>query len=355
MKISDGLNKNKSQIILTEKLHPHFKSIETAKINRPINYISLRKKIRENNEPIKVNLLSRYEKLNKQKLKDLTEVKKKNKIIYQFTSNKNKYHKERNNSYFYSNIDKINYISHSSTKENTPKTKEFNNFSFFQSSSYIKQYFIGNSKNAIRKKLFDQNSNNKELNKTFEKYSNRSITSKFIQAKEQWAKNYFATVIQKIFRGYIFRNNFMNKEKSKNRFNIYIKKMPKDKVYLNKFIKIKNADLLAVLKQHNRSVTNMKKSIDEYNKNSDKNEIEVSFNKKTNSKQFNKIKEIVIKKKKNGPIVNLNMNNYFMPNYICQYNNCTYNNNYENKILLNYINNNALQYNNKKSLNSTLK
>jgi len=173
MKISDGLNKNKSQIILTEKLHPHFKSIETAKINRPINYISLRKKIRENNEPIKVNLLSKYEKLNNQKLKDLTAVKKNNEIKYQLSSNKNNHHKERNNSYFYSNIDKLNYIHHSSTKENTPKAKEFNNFSFFQSSSYIKQYFIGSSKNAIRKRLFDQNSNNKELNKTFEKYSNR--------------------------------------------------------------------------------------------------------------------------------------------------------------------------------------
>jgi hypothetical protein len=173
------------------------------------------------------------------------------------------------------------------------------------------------------------------------------MSSKFIQAKEKWTKNYFATVIQKIFRGYIFRSNFLNKANSKNKFNIYIKKMPKDKSYLTKFIKIKNSDFLDVSKQHNRSYINKK---------NDKIGLGASFTKTVNSKQYNKIKEIVIKKKKNCPIVNLNMNNYFMPNYICQYNNCTYNSNYNNEILLTYNNNtNSLKYYKKSMLNSIFK
>jgi hypothetical protein len=344
MKISNGLNKNKSQIILAEKLNPNCKSIETITINRPLDLKGLTKKnTDDNNDSIKVNRLTRYIKLNKPKLRDLREAKSGSKIKEMNLSNNNI---EKSNSYFYSSMNQINNINNS-LKENTPHIKGYNKISFFRPSNNIAKNFVESTKNTIKKKLFVKKIEHKELNKTFGKYSNKTMSSKFIQAKEKWTKNYFATVIQKIFRGYIFRSNFLNKANSKNKFNIYIKKMPKDKSYLTKFIKIKNSDFLDVSKQHNRSYINKK---------NDKIGLGASFTKTVNSKQYNKIKEIVIKKKKNCPIVNLNMNNYFMPNYICQYNNCTYNSNYNNEILLTYNNNtNSLKYYKKSMLNSIFK
>jgi hypothetical protein len=90
MKISNGLNKNKSQIILAEKLNPNCKSIETITINRPLDLKGLTKKnTDDNNDSIKVNLLTRYIKLNKPKLRDLREAKSGSKIKEMNLSNNN--------------------------------------------------------------------------------------------------------------------------------------------------------------------------------------------------------------------------------------------------------------------------
>lgn len=343
MKIPSKITKYKSESILTEKMNPHYKSIEATRKKDAINLIRLKKRMKDNNNKgsIKVNLSHRYAKLNILDVKNVREVKTRNEMSKLFSSNNsiNSNNKEKRISYFYSTIHKLNHINiNNSINGNTYQKKENNKIRFFRPSNIINQYFIESTKNKIKKNLF-ANNNHKELNKTEVKYSNRTITSKFIQAQEQWANNYFATVIQKIFRGYIFRINFLNKMSLKNRYNIYIKKIPKYKAYQNKIIKMTNSELLETQKKYDKNNMFMKKSLNEYSKRNDKYEVRTYINKKPNSKKLNKIKEIVITKKKDCPIVSLNMNNIFLPNYICQYNNCTYNSNYNNEILTTYSNN----------------
>lgn len=343
MKIPSKLNKYKSESILTEKMNPHYKSIEVKKKKDAINLIRLKKRMKDNNNKgsIKVNLSHRYAKLNISGVKNEREVKTRNEKSRLSSSNNslNSNNKEKSISYFYSTIHKLNHINiNNSINGNTYQNKENNIIRFFRPSNITNQYNIESTKNKIKKNLF-ANKNHKELNKTEVKYSKRTMTSKFLQAQEQWANNYFATVIQKIFRGYIFRINFLNKMSLKNRDNIYIKKIPKYKAYQTKFIKMTNSEILETQKKYNKNNIFMKKSFNEYSKRNDKYEVRTYINKKPNSKKFNKIKEIVITKKKDCPIVSLNMNNIFLPNYICQYNNCTYNSNYNNEILPTYSNN----------------
>ena len=71
------------------------------------------------------------------------------------------------------------------------------------------------------------------------------LTKKFIEAQNNWRKNYFATVIQKIYRGFIFRKNLSQNKisiistttNSKNKnininSSIYVKKKVKDNNYI---------------------------------------------------------------------------------------------------------------------------
>ena len=323
MKIPSKLNKYKSESILTEKMNPHYKSIEVKKKKDAINLIRLKKRMKDNNNKgsIKVNLSHRYAKLNISGVKNEREVKTRNEKSRLSSSNNslNSNNKEKSISYFYSTIHKLNHIIiNNSINGNTYQNKENNIIRFFRPSNIINQYNIESTKNKIKKNLF-ANKNHKELNKTEVKYSKRNYP--------------------KIFRGYIFRINFLNKMSLKNRDNIYIKKIPKYKAYQTKFIKMINSEILETQKKYNKNNIFMKKSFNEYSKRNDKYEIRTYMNKKPNSKKFNKIKEIIITKKKDCPIVSLNMNNIFLPNYICQYNNCTYNSNYNNEIFPTYSNN----------------
>ena len=89
-----------------------------------------------------------------------------------------------------------------------------------------------------------------ELKSENKNYDNKKgLSKKFIEAQNNWRKNYFATVIQKLFKGYYFRKNYnklnMNSHSnlnistnSKNNKNInensiiYVKKKAKDNNYL---------------------------------------------------------------------------------------------------------------------------
>ena len=66
-------------------------------------------------------------------------------------------------------------------------------------------------------------------------YDNAGLTKKFINAQNNWRKNYFATVIQKIYRGYSLRkSNYREKYSNKNINSIYIRKKAKDnKIFSN--------------------------------------------------------------------------------------------------------------------------
>ena len=78
------------------------------------------------------------------------------------------------------------------------------------------------------------NSDKGGLNKIIEELkiknkNNNGLTKKFINAQNNWRKNYFATVIQKIYRGYFLRkSNYREKYSNKNMRAVYIKKKAKD-------------------------------------------------------------------------------------------------------------------------------
>ena len=141
--------------------------------------------------------------------------------------------------------------------------------------------------------------------------NNNGLSKKFIEAQNIWRKNYFATVIQKLFKGYYFRKNYNKSNKntnstsnlsthSKNNRNtninnsvIYVKKKAKDNNYLCTSI------------PHNKEFPT-----EENNK---------FLNNKYNNKIPHKIKEIVISIKSKKEFSNDNLfynNNYVIPKLI---------------------------------------
>ena len=127
---------------------------------------------------------------------------------------------------------------------NNNKTKKFKNI---QTQTKSKKNLINNNKyppsfninNSLGKIIEEINPDkiSKENNNT-----NNCFSKKFIEAQNNWRKNYFAIVIQKIFKGYCFRKNYKNlfmkistskKNKKENMNNIvYIKKKIKDNNHL---------------------------------------------------------------------------------------------------------------------------
>ncbi len=146
-------------------------------------------------------------------------------------------------------------------------------------------------------------------------------TKKFLKAQEKWKNDYFATVIQKIFRGYFYRKKIKDNKLLKKNFSIYIKKMPKDKSLCKHNNNKKNMTLVN-FRNNSRLIhtyTSTEKLKENISSLSNNNNMVI---KRYNSPNKNpKIKEIIIKKKKNYPVVNLNLNNFFYPNYFYDYNN----------------------------------
>ena len=228
-------------------------------------------------------------------------------------------------------FNKITLIKHKAIKEQ--KTETHKNFHTIIKKERKKRLFFINKKNSEKKnrKLELNKSQNLEI----------KMSTKFMKAQEKWKKNYLATVIQKLFRGHFLRKTFSkNKNREKN-VNIYIKKKTQDKS-LSKSKRIRNLTITNILNiQKKRMKTNILCNNNYSNSNNS-----VLCNDKTMIKENNsfqkekKIKEIIIKKRKNCPIINLNLNNY---NNFCYYN---YLSNYNTTNILNNMYYSSLNKNN---------
>ena len=207
-----------------------------------------------------------------------------------------------------------------------------------------------NTRNISIKKKVIQNietddfafNNSINLNSKRISEKDNNMSSKFKVAQEKWKKNYFASFIQKIFRGYYFRKIFQKKFKNKSNNNsIYIKKIPKYENSLNK-IKFKNLTLDNMKKNKRNYIFDKRNKKDNISRDNIKkgyfysntcfnstNRGAIYSRRDYSSKRAPKIKEIIITKRKNSPIVNINLNNCFYSNYIFKNNNSynIYNNN----------------------------
>ena len=287
-----------------------YRKIFVSKINNCHSIISLRKnrnkKKNSKRKNIKVNISKNYK------------IEKSNPLINYLSKNRTK-------NKVYSMADKKSNIS--------MQEKEFNKIVLIEP---LERKHNRNKNECIPNKnifFIYKNNNGKKLNcEKPEKYAVKrrmdlkiNLSNKFLEAQEKWKKNYFATVIQKIFRGYFYRNiSFKNIYKNNN-LNIYIKKKPKDKNICNnnnKTLKIKKLNIINIQKRRNNCVGNINKTM--YNNNSHRKLIKLYNNKtirKDNYSKKKRIKEIIIKKCKNYPIINLNLNNCLYPTSIYDNNN----------------------------------
>ena len=202
-----------------------------------------------------------------------------------------------------------NYLNYS-TKFNmnrntvTNKSSKLNKINKDKKQNEIKGGLIHHNreysdKGGLIKIIEELKINNKDKN-------NCGLSQKFIDAQNNWRKNYFATVIQKIYRGYIFRkSDYKKKYSNKNVNSIYIRKKAKD----NKIF--------------GSSVHHRKCPTEE-----NLNFICQNLNKKysDNLNEPPKIKEIVILKNIKKDINNpFKYSNFYFNNYIYNYNESNYN------------------------------
>lgn len=246
----------------------------------------------------------------------------------------------------------------------TPKIKEFNEVIFNESliNSSVKKERrelsnkknnLENSKRRLYKNIFNQKNRNiiilnknEDLqdNKKKNIYVNLRMSSKFRKAQEKWKKDYLASVIQKVFRGYIFRKMLNENVLFKTNLNIYTKKKIKDKNICNKLRKLKNYNTLSSFKKDNEQNTTylnrttrsnlfQKDLINLSNTN-------INYKTRDNSINSHKIKEILIKSKKKAPIIKINLNNNLLINNL--YDNNFHSNNFNNSVLMTKINNDSV-------------
>ena len=156
---------------------------------------------------------------------------------------------------------------------------------------------LNNTKNGLGQIIEELNSN--KINR-----DNNGLTKKFIEAQNNWRKNYFAIVIQKIYRGYHFRKNYK----------IFF-------IDLDNSLHIKTSNLKKNNKNDNISApVYIKKKIKynhhSYNTSSHNKEYPTDVNNRFNrdNKVPHEIKEIVISMKSNKQ--RLNDNNLYLNNYM---------------------------------------
>ena len=214
------------------------------------------------------------------------------------SGNKNK--KDRNEKII-DNLNKDKIQNLQSRKKNDKKD--------FIKNDLINSYRESNmSKNCLGqiieelKSEFRNNSNNQ---------NNIGLTKKFIDAQNNWRRNYFATVIQKLFRGHYFRKNYNNynlNEKNNTNFVSNLSSNSKNNknrninsiIYIKK--KAKDASYLSTSSLHNKEFTSKEKN---------------KFIK--NNKTPHKIREIIISLKSKKDYFNNNniyYNNCMIPNII---------------------------------------
>ena len=189
------------------------------------------------------------------------------------------------------------------------QSKQKNDKKDFIKNDLINSYRESNmSKNSLGqiieelKSEFRNNSNNQ---------NNIGLTKKFIDAQNIWRRNYFATVIQKLFRGHYFRKNYDNyklNEKNNTNFVSNLSSNSKNNknrninsiIYIKK--KAKDASYLSTSSLHNKEFTSKEKN---------------KFIK--NNKTPHKIREIIISLKSKKDYFNNNniyYNNCMIPNII---------------------------------------
>ena len=189
------------------------------------------------------------------------------------------------------------------------QSKQKNDKKDFIKNDLINSYRESNmSKNSLGqiieelKSEFRNNSNNQ---------NNIGLTKKFIDAQNNWRRNYFATVIQKLFRGHYFRKNYNNynlNEKNNTNFVSNLSSNSKNNknrninsiIYIKK--KAKDASYLSTSSLHNKEFTSKEKN---------------KFIK--NNKTPHKIREIIISLKSKKDYCNNNniyYNNCMIPNII---------------------------------------
>ena len=150
---------------------------------------------------------------------------------------------------------------------------------------------------------------NNNTERKLEKENKYIKSTKLIKAQEKWKRNYLATEIQKTFRGFIYRKKFWsNYIKNKKDNNIYIKKLPKKKSI--GIFKIK-------INHKNKTIT--KNKILEKINNINETRKELLNSRNYSTQQFPKIKEIIIRRRRNSPVVNLNLNNCSINGYTNNY------------------------------------
>jgi len=220
---------------------------------------------------------------------------------------------------------KINNINNYNTKSNYIKNDNNNNINRVNKLNKITKYKKSFKSDLIKHKreysdkgslvkIIDELKLN--INNNSDSDNNNGLTKKFIIAQNNWRMNYFATVIQKIYRGYCIRKKDYKKKFNINNINqVYIRKKAKDS-------------------NHIMGTAVHRKCPTEENLNF----ICQNITKKNNDNINNppKIKEIVImrniKKDKNNY---LNYSNAYFNNYIGSYNKSFYNQmNYNNIIYI---------------------
>lgn len=255
-----------------------------------------------------------------------------------------------------SSNDKFIHNCRFNSSQNLPnicsEKKEFKKVVLMESSAskHSKNETIDNKisktlENDVKKSLFIYKKGNKKLKDGKKKIlleTNQDsqlkmkMSIKFIKAQEKWKNDYFATVIQKIFRGFLFRKKGWKNRFNSNYLNIYIKKKPENKCISTKYIKAKNL----ILGNIKNGKNNLNININKNTKDSIQYNLSYLYDTKTlkrddSSKQNQKIKEIIIKKPKNYPVIQLNLENCLFPNQFNDYNNMnsslTYRNNDNSK------------------------
>lgn len=137
----------------------------------------------------------------------------------------NKNNNEQKENHKNTNVNNINNYSNYNSKLNFFKNKNTNKINRnclfkkeIQKNLVIKNNRENKDKEGLIKLKEELKINNNQ---------NCGLTKKFVDAQNNWRKNYFATVIQKIYRGYVFRKSDY-KKRIKNINNIYIRKRAKD-------------------------------------------------------------------------------------------------------------------------------
>ena len=329
--INSASNKNISnkKIDLDVKAYNYIKKINPVKKSISRNFIN------SNEKSIKVNKSNYFTSYKKDK--SCAPLKKK--YLKSKLRNKSKFNDNNNSASNRSKKEKNISPNNNKIINTIMNNKEFNKIFLFESlnneKSPKKETIKINIKNInkilIKNKSMDKYNNeysgnnrqNNSLNdfninnyihfnnteRKLEKDNKYMKSTKLIKAQEKWKRNYLATEIQKTFRGFIYRKKFWsNYSMKKKDNNIYIKKLPKKK----------SIGIFKININHkNKSITKNKILEKINNINETKKEL---LNSRNYTQQFPKIKEIIIKRRRNSPVVNLNLNNCSLNRYNDNYN-----------------------------------